>query len=177
MGSPTDGPVLLGEKWRLASRVRRGSVGPVTRSGDLATARSPPLGISGRYFGPIPYSTKCHSRGARRRAHRGSCRKTKPKGRRSGKGIPAMSSRAERTRGPGRWYARTVAADHLAGRRGKARDFASLASPASLIAPNYCQQMICVGDAKLETARGSRHGFCVRVTRSSRRIGRTLFPD
>jgi hypothetical protein len=69
---------------------------------------------------------------------------------------------------PGRWHDRKVAADHLAGRRGKARDFASLASPALLIAPNHCQQMICVGDAKLETARGSRHGFCVRVTRSSR---------
>jgi hypothetical protein len=69
---------------------------------------------------------------------------------------------------PGRWHDRKVAADHLAGRRGKARDFASFASFASLIAPNHCQQMICVGDAKLETAGGSRHGFCVRVTRSSR---------
>jgi hypothetical protein len=71
-------------------------------------------------------------------------------------------------RGPGRWHDREVAADHLVGRRGKARDFASLASFASLIASNRCQQMICVGDAKLETARGLRHRFCVCVTRSSR---------
>ena len=78
---------------------------------------------------------------------------------------------------PGRWHDREVAADHLVGRRGKARDFASLASLASLIASNRCQQMICVGDAKLETARGSRHGFCVCVTRSSDRIGRAWFPD
>jgi hypothetical protein len=41
-------------------------------------------------------------------------------------------------RGPGRRHDGEVAADHLVGRRGKARDFASLASPASLIAPNYC---------------------------------------
>jgi hypothetical protein len=57
---------------------------------------------------------------------------------------------------------------HRRRRRGKARDFASLASPASLIAPNHCQQMVCVGDAKFETARGSRHGFCVRVTSTVR---------
>jgi hypothetical protein len=91
--------------------------------------------------------------------------------------MPGMSSRGERTRGPGRWHAREVAADRLAGRRGKARDIASLASPASLIALSHCQQMICVGDAKLGSARGSRHGFCVRVTRSSGRISRAWFPD
>ena len=75
-------------------------------------------------------------------------------------------------------YAEKVAfARLLTRRRGKARDFASLASPASLIAPNRCQQTVCIGDAKCGTARGSRHGFCVRVTRSSRCVDRAVFRD
>jgi hypothetical protein len=48
---------------------------------------------------------------------------------------------------------------------GKARDFASPASPASLIAVNYCQQMVCVGDAKCAAARVTRHTCRVRVTK------------
>jgi hypothetical protein len=60
-------------------------------------------------------------------------------------------------------------------RRAKARDFASPASLASLIVRNLCQQMICVGDAKRETARGSRPAF--RVTNLSLCVARTMFRD
>jgi hypothetical protein len=52
--------------------------------------------------------------------------------RRPGDGAPSTSP-------VGAGSVREVAADHLVGRRGKARDFASLASPASLIVPKHCQ--------------------------------------
>jgi hypothetical protein len=64
------------------------------------------------------------------------------------------------------------------GRRwGKARDFASFASFASLVAPSRCLQTGCANDAKCETACCSRHTGGVRVMRSSLCVGRAMFGD
>jgi hypothetical protein len=62
-------------------------------------------------------------------------------------------------------------------RRGRTRDFAPLRHLRHPLAPNHCQRDVCVGDAKCEVVRGLRHIRRVCVTRSSRHVGRALFPD
>jgi hypothetical protein len=65
----------------------------------------------------------------------------------------------------------------LTRRRGKARDYASFASSASLLAPSRFQQTVCANDARFETTHSSRQRFCVRVMRSSVCVGRAVFRD